>query len=93
MDDLELCYYLRFSAMDRPGVLSKISGVLGRHNISISSVIQQDRQTGGAVPLVVVTHHAKEKELAAAIREIEKLDVIDGTAVVIRIEENLGAAD
>lgn len=93
VEELDSAYYLRFSALDRPGVLSKISGVLGQHNISISSVIQKDRQIGGAVPLVVTTHHATERELRAAISEIEKLDVIDGRAVYIRIEENLGAAD
>src|SRR5512140_2676268 len=50
MDDITSCYYLRFSAMDKPGVLSRISGVLGKNNISISSVIQKGRGTGEAVP-------------------------------------------
>ncbi|MFQ5466155.1 MAG: homoserine dehydrogenase, partial [Thermodesulfobacteriota bacterium] len=93
MADLDIPYYLRFSAQDKPGVLSRISGVLGAHNISISSVLQKDRKIGGAVPLVVTTHHAAEHELRSALGEIEELDVIDGRAVYIRIEENLGAAD
>lgn len=92
-DSLEIQYYIRFLAMDKPGVLSKISGVLGQHNISISSVIQRDRKTGGAVPLVIVTHHALERELRAAIAEIEKMDIILEKIVYIRIEENLGAAN
>jgi len=54
IDDIELPYYLRFSAMDRPSVLSRISGLLGAHNISISSVIQKGRKEGGAVPRLLL---------------------------------------
>ena len=97
MDDLELPYYLRFSVFDKPGVLSKISGVLGAHNISIESVIQKGRKEGGVVPLVITTHVALEKELRLAIEEIKKLDVIeegrDGGVTLIRIEESLGGAE
>lgn len=92
-DSLEIPYYMRFLAVDKPGVLSKISGVLGSHNISISSVIQRDRKIGGAVPLVILTHHAVERELRAALSEIEKMDTIHEKPVYIRIEENLGAAN
>lgn len=92
-NSLELPYYMRFSAIDKPGVLSKISGVLGGHNISILSVIQKDRKVGGAVPLVIVTHNALERELRAAVAEIETLDIILEKVVYVRIEENLGAAN
>ena len=92
MSELEIPYYLRFSAVDKPGALSKISGVLGSHNISILSVIQKDRKVGGAVPLVIVTHHAVEKSLRSAIEEIEKLDIIHDKVVCLRIEENLGSS-
>lgn len=92
-DSLEIPYYMRFLAADKPGVLSNISGVLGRHNISISSVIQRDRKIGGSVALVILTHHAVEKELMAALAEIEKMDTIHEKPVYIRIEENLGAAN
>ncbi len=93
VDDIELPYYLRFSAMDRPSVLSKISGLLGSHNISISSVIQKGRKEGGAVPVVIVTHNAVEREMRAAIKEIEELDVIRDRVTYIRIEENIGAVE
>lgn len=93
ISSLEMPYYIRFLAMDKPGVLSKISGVLGAHNISISSVIQRDRKIGGAVPLVIVTHNALERELRSSMEEIEKLDIIQDKIVYIRIEENLGAAN
>lgn len=92
MDDVETSYYLRFQAVDKPGVLSKISGLLGSHNISISSVIQKGRKRGGIVPLVILTHEAVERELNTALVEMKKLDIIDHSIVTIRIEENLGAA-
>ncbi len=47
MDNIETKYYFRFSVLDRPGVLSKISGILGEHNISLASVIQKARQEAG----------------------------------------------
>ncbi len=93
MESLETSYYMRFLAVDRPGALSKVSGVLGAHNISISSVIQRDRKIGGAVPLVIVTHNALERQLRAAVAEIQKMDIIQDKIIYIRIEENLGAAD
>ena len=93
IENLEIPYYLRFSVLDKPGVLSRISGVLGNHNISILSVIQKDRKVGGAVPIVIMTHHAREKELMSALKEIDSLDVVRDKTVYLRIEENLGAGD
>jgi len=90
INELDVPYYLRFSAIDRPGVLSKISGVLGEHGISISSVIQKGRQAEGAVPLVIKTHHARESDLKSALGEIDGMDIIAGKTQSIRIEENLG---
>jgi homoserine dehydrogenase len=80
-------YYLRFTVEDRPGVLSKISGILAGHNISLSSVIQKGRKEIGHVPLVIVTHQAVEKSLKAAKAEIDGLPFVKGESVHIRIEE------
>ena len=86
MGEIESKYYFRFTAIDRPGVLSKISGVLGRHQISIAAVIQKGRSIGGAVPLVLLTHRARESDVQKAIKEIDTLDVVDGRTMVIRVE-------
>ncbi len=86
MDDVISMYYFRFSAIDKPGVLSKISGILGKHNISIASVIQKERMEGRAVPLVVLTHLAKEKGVISAIKEINRLKIVSGKTVFIRVE-------
>ena len=86
MDEVISKYYFRFSALDRPGVLSKISGILGNYNISIASVIQKGRRAGEAVPLVVLTHEAKEKDVRQAIGEIDLLPVVMDKTVFIRVE-------
>jgi homoserine dehydrogenase len=87
MDDITSCYYLRFSVLDKPGVLSRITGVLGKNNISISSMIQKGRQVDEAVPIVMMTHDAVERDVRRALDEIKTLDCVSGTAVVIRVEE------
>lgn len=87
MDDITSCYYLRFAAMDKPGVLSRISGVLGKNNISISSVIQKGRGAAEAVPLVMMSHEAVERDVRRALDEINKMDCVAGQTMVIRVEE------
>jgi homoserine dehydrogenase len=87
MSDITSCYYLRFSALDRPGVLSRITGVLGKNNISISSMIQKGRQADEAVPVVMMTHDAVERDVNKALDEINKMDCVAGPTVVIRVEE------
>ncbi|OGW41288.1 MAG: homoserine dehydrogenase [Nitrospirae bacterium RBG_13_39_12] len=86
IDDVMSMYYFRFSALDRPGVLSKISGILGKYNISIASVIQKGRRIGEAVPLVVLTHEAREKDVRQAIKEIDRLNVVMDKTVFMRVE-------
>jgi homoserine dehydrogenase len=80
-------YYMRFTVEDRPGVLSKVSGILAEHRISISSVIQKGRKEIGHVPLVILTHEAIEKDLKKAQNEISKLPFVKGESIHIRIEE------
>jgi homoserine dehydrogenase len=87
IEELEVQYYFRFSADDRPGVLSKISGVLGKHQISIKSVHQQGRDLVGAVPIVMITHEAKEAGVRVALSEIDELEVVKDKTMLIRIEE------
>ncbi|HMK64500.1 MAG TPA: homoserine dehydrogenase [Thermodesulfobacteriota bacterium] len=79
-------YYLRFSALDQPNVLATIAGILGNHGISIASVIQKGRRRGGAVPIVMMTHEAKESAMQMAIQEIDRLPVIADRTMIIRVE-------
>lgn len=89
IEDIIRPYYMRFSAVDRPGVLSKISGVLGKNDISIASVIQKGRQVSGAVPVVMMTHEARERNVRRALREIDEMDVILDRTMLIRVEREL----
>ncbi len=86
IEELRCVYYLRFSAIDRPGVLSKISGILGKNGISITSVIQKGRTRKGAVPIVMITHEAVERNIRRALEEIDTLDVIRDSTKLIRAE-------
>ncbi len=87
IEELDTQYYFRFSADDRPGVLSKISGILGKHDISIKSVHQKGRDVMGAVPIVMITHEARESSVKSALAEIDRLDVVRDKTVLIRIED------
>ena len=80
-------YYLRFSVVDKPGVLAKISGILGNYDISIASVIQHKARENGNVPLVMMTHLAEEGNLQKALTEIKRLDVIKDHTKFLRVEE------
>ena len=90
LGDLESEYYLRFMAVDRPGVLARIAGVLGRFDISIASVIQRERRAGTTVPIVIRTHQARERDLQRALAAIGRLAAVRGRPATIRIEEQLG---
>jgi len=87
IDDLHTHYYFRFAALDRPGVLSKISGILGTHGISIQSVHQKGRKSTGSVPVVMLSHLAKEANVKKALTEIRALDDVGDEPVLIRIED------
>jgi homoserine dehydrogenase len=87
IEDLTTAYYFRFSALDRPGVLSRISGILGKQEISISSVIQKGRDLNGSVPIVMLTHEAKEKNVQKALSLMEKLEILTDKTIMIRVED------
>jgi homoserine dehydrogenase len=88
MDDLVTHYYFRFAALDHPGVLSTISGILGKYNISLQSVHQKGRKTNGSVPLVMLTHRAQEVDVKRALAEISDLNVVSDEPILIRIEDD-----
>jgi homoserine dehydrogenase len=89
MDDVLCEYYLRFMARDQPGVLGRIASVLGRHQISIASVIQQGRGVATTVPVIMRTHQARERNLRRALATISGRKLVQGRPAFIRIEEQL----
>jgi len=86
MDAVTSIYYFRFMALDQPGVLAQISGILGRQQISIAQMIQRGRKQGGSVPLVIMTHTALERDIQKALVEIKALACITEEPVLIRVE-------
>ena len=86
MEDISSLYYLRFTVVDRPGVLAQIAGELGGCGISISSMLQQGRREGQTVPVVIKTHMAKERDVQKAIGEINRQAFISKPATLIRVE-------
>jgi len=89
MTEISSCYYLRFFAKDQPGVLGTIAGILGKHQISIESMLQPHRHEAEAVPIVLMTHKAIESNVQAALAEIDRQDVIQDESLFIRIENTL----
>ncbi len=85
--EIESRYYVRFNVIDKPGVLSKISGVFGNYQISIASVIQKERSKTDYVPLIMTTHAALEKNINQALDEIEKMDFNKKRGIMLRIME------
>jgi len=86
IEDISSMYYFRFTVLDRPGVLSRISGILGKNHISIASVIQKGRRAGEAVPVVILTHMAREREVRRAVAAIDRLPVVAEPTFFIRVE-------
>ncbi len=86
MDDVRTRYYVHFSVMDQPGVLAKIADLLGKHNISISSVVQKEKKEAHIVPIVMLSHEAREKDMQDALKKIDNLSVIKRKSVLLRLE-------
>ena len=86
MDTIRCCYYLRVMALDKPGVLSRVAGILGENDISIANVIQKGRGTREAVPVVIVTHEARERDMRTALTKIDRLRDVASATTMIRVE-------
>ncbi|MFM8985831.1 MAG: homoserine dehydrogenase [Planctomycetia bacterium] len=85
--DLQERHFLRVAASDRPGVLSRITGILGEHRISIASMIQHEPSgsSGAAVPLVIMTHACGATAMAKALAHIDASDVVAGKSVCLSV--------
>jgi len=90
MAEIQTHYYIRIQALDQPGVLSRVAGILGDLGISIQSVHQKGRQSQGAVPVVMMTHLAREADMQEALRRIHTLGVVEEDPMLIRVEDPNG---
>lgn len=87
IEDIVSRYYIRLKAIDRPGVLARVAGILGQHNISIASVSQKERNRAKFVPVVMMSHEASERSMRLALEKINRLEAIRGKTVAIRVEQ------
>jgi len=86
-DEVRCGYYLRFSVKDVPGVIANVAQTLARRNISVAAVQQREQNSeGAAVPLVILTHQAREADVRAAIDEIDRSATTVAATKLIRIE-------
>ena len=88
-EQLSAKYYLRVTTLDKPGVLARVTGILGRNNVSIASVYQDtfdSPATRRSVPIVLLTHQTREADIAASVRAIDALPSIRAKTVVLRME-------
>lgn len=87
MADLTTSYYLRMSAVDRPGVLSDVTQILSKEGISIEALIQKEpEEDQDIVPVILLTNSAVEGKMKRAIEQIESLESIAAPVVMIRVE-------
>jgi len=87
IEDIETSFYIRFSALDKPGVLSDITGIMANAGISIEAIIQKEQPVGeDYVNVIILTNVTKEKLLDAAVENIEQLETVRGSVTFIRVE-------
>ena len=87
MGEVTTAYYLRMQAADRPGVLADVTRILGDLGISIEAILQKEPAgEAGEVPVIMLTHRIRERQMDAAIRRIEALASISGSVTRIRLE-------
>jgi homoserine dehydrogenase len=86
METIRCGYYLRVMMQDKPGTLSRVTGILGENDISIASVIQKGRGQREAVPVVMLTHEARERDMRAALAKIDRMRDVAGATQMIRVE-------
>ena len=87
IEDVETSFYIRFSALDKPGVLSDITKIMGDTGISIEAIIQREQPAGERyVNVIILTNVTKEKCLNEAVAQIEQLETVRGQVSFIRVE-------
>lgn len=85
IDEITSCFYIRFTTLDKPGILAKITSVLAKHNINIKKIIQKEGDNTH-VPIVMITHETKEIDMKTALAEIEAFDSVTEAPSVLHLE-------
>ncbi|MGB1334077.1 MAG: homoserine dehydrogenase [Porticoccaceae bacterium] len=87
IEEIETSFYMRFSALDKPGVLSEITTIMGDTGISIEAIVQKEQPAGeDYVNVIILTNVTREKILNGAVQHIEQLESVGGKVTFIRVE-------
>jgi len=87
MSEVVTSYYLRVHTEDKPGVLADITRILSEQEISIEAILQKEpEEQGGIVPVIMLTQEVVEKNMDAAIKQIEALETVKDSVMRIRME-------
>ena len=84
IDELETEFYLRLTAVDKPGVLAKVTAILGEEGISIRALVQKPEHDPENVPVIFLTHTARNARIRSALKRIDELDIIQAPTQVLR---------
>ena len=88
IDEIKTSFYMRFSALDKPGVLSEITKIMADSGISIEAIIQKEQPAGeDFVNVIILTNVTQEKILSGALKNIQQLNSVDGDVTFIRVEQ------
>ncbi len=80
-------WYLRLMLLDRPGMLARAAEVIGRHDISLASVVQREGPREPHVPVLFLTHRAAYGAVRRAVRELARMEGVGAPPVCFRIED------
>ena len=87
IEEIETSFYMRFSALDKPGVLSEITTIMGDSGISIEAIVQKEQPVGEYyVNVIIITNVTQEKQLSTAVERIESLETVRDSIKFIRVE-------
>ena len=87
IEDIDTSFYIRFAALDKPGVLSDITKIMADAGICIEAIIQREQPAGeDYVNVIILTNVTREKLLDAAVENIEQLETVRGNVSFIRVE-------
>jgi homoserine dehydrogenase len=80
-------FYLRLNVLDRPGVIARVSAILGNAGISISSIIQPEGHEGETVPLILMTHAARRDAMDRSCAAIARIPAVKGPSRLLPVED------
>lgn len=82
--DIQSQYYLRLVVLNRSGVLAQITSILAKYGISVSEILQRDKQEEAKVFLT--THKVQESLMCQAVQELAGFDFVLQPPYKIRIQ-------